>query len=69
MVGPARPGANPDAGGGEAIDDGAWLTDMIDTIDREAGADHRLCSFRHKTSAEVVTLTAGPDRYALICDE
>jgi hypothetical protein len=46
-----------------------WLRDMIDTVYHQAEADHCVCSFCGKTSAEVATLIAGPDSYTYICDE
>jgi ATP-dependent protease Clp ATPase subunit len=42
---------------------------MVETIYREAEAEHVLCAFCGKSSAEVATLIAGPDRYTYICDE
>lgn len=46
-----------------------WLRDLIKTIYRDAEAEHCVCLFCHKTSAEVATLIAGPERHTYICDE
>lgn len=45
------------------------LSDMVNTIYRDADAEHCVCLFCGKTSAEVATLIAGPERHTYICDE
>jgi hypothetical protein len=52
----------------EAGDD-EWLREMVETIYRDAEAEHTTCSFCEKRRSEVATLIAGPDRYTYICDE
>lgn len=59
-----------EAGGPEATaTTEEWLREMVQTIYRDANAEHCVCLFCHKTNAEVATLVAGPERHTYICDE
>ena len=54
------------AGGEDATETpGEWLRDMVNTIYRDADADHYVCLFCHKTNAETATLIAGPEPWTL----
>lgn len=54
---------------GEETNPDEWLRDMVETIYREAEAEHTMCAFCHKGRTQVATLIAGPDQYTYICDE